>query len=152
MRIFEFEDKSLTDLLTLKKLDPEQVKAAGVDIEAVERAIKEKYEKALQDQQPTQTQEQEAEKTQEVENSENLELDEDEKRVVKDLEQFEKEAQENMAERSEEHTSELQSRENLVCRLLLEKKKTRRQTFRWTADTPTTSLRRRKRKSVCRTG
>src|SRR5690606_41557642 len=29
------------------------------------------------------------------------------------------------AARSEEHTSELQSRENLVCRLLLEKKKTR---------------------------
>src|SRR5690606_13781245 len=29
-------------------------------------------------------------------------------------------------ERSEEHTSELQSRENLVCRLLLEKKKTGR--------------------------
>src|SRR5690606_40518007 len=28
--------------------------------------------------------------------------------------------------RSEEHTSELQSRENLVCRLLLEKKKTSR--------------------------
>src|SRR5690606_39811823 len=28
-------------------------------------------------------------------------------------------------DRSEEHTSELQSRENLVCRLLLEKKKTR---------------------------
>src|SRR5690606_39803455 len=28
--------------------------------------------------------------------------------------------------RSEEHTSELQSRENLVCRLLLEKKKERR--------------------------
>src|SRR6266700_7538908 len=28
-----------------------------------------------------------------------------------------------MAQRSEEHTSELQSRENLVCRLLLEKKK-----------------------------
>src|SRR5690606_41693184 len=28
-------------------------------------------------------------------------------------------------ERSEEHTSELQSRENLVCRLLLEKKTTR---------------------------
>src|SRR5690606_40156537 len=27
-------------------------------------------------------------------------------------------------DRSEEHTSELQSRENLVCRLLLEKKKT----------------------------
>src|SRR5690606_42111562 len=29
----------------------------------------------------------------------------------------------NAMERSEEHTSELQSRENLVCRLLLEKKK-----------------------------
>src|SRR5690606_29533653 len=29
--------------------------------------------------------------------------------------------------RSEEHTSELQSRENLVCRLLLEKKKTHKQ-------------------------
>src|SRR5690606_41873188 len=29
-------------------------------------------------------------------------------------------------ERSEEHTSELQSRENLVCRLLLEKKKTKK--------------------------
>src|SRR5690606_42076349 len=28
-----------------------------------------------------------------------------------------------LGERSEEHTSELQSRENLVCRLLLEKKK-----------------------------
>src|SRR5690606_40296548 len=31
----------------------------------------------------------------------------------------------NRAGRSEEHTSELQSRENLVCRLLLEKKKIR---------------------------
>src|SRR5690606_41290517 len=30
------------------------------------------------------------------------------------------------ARRSEEHTSELQSRENLVCRLLLEKKKKRK--------------------------
>src|SRR5215475_16070702 len=29
-------------------------------------------------------------------------------------------------DRSEEHTSELQSRENLVCRLLLEKKKKRK--------------------------
>src|SRR5690606_41991838 len=29
------------------------------------------------------------------------------------------------AKRSEEHTSELQSRENLVCRLLLEKKKSK---------------------------
>src|SRR5436309_13351097 len=32
-------------------------------------------------------------------------------------------AAENQRARSEEHTSELQSRENLVCRLLLEKKK-----------------------------
>src|SRR5436309_5450229 len=32
-------------------------------------------------------------------------------------------AQHGRRERSEEHTSELQSRENLVCRLLLEKKK-----------------------------
>src|SRR5690606_41925555 len=32
--------------------------------------------------------------------------------------------------RSEEHTSELQSRENLVCRLLLEKKNTTRRTCR----------------------
>src|SRR5690606_41058046 len=31
------------------------------------------------------------------------------------------------ARRSEEHTFELQSRENLVCRLLLEKKKNKRQ-------------------------
>src|SRR5690606_39862390 len=31
-------------------------------------------------------------------------------------------------QRSEEHTSELQSRENLVCRLLLEKKKGNRKT------------------------
>src|SRR5436309_10422469 len=32
---------------------------------------------------------------------------------------------EMLASRSEEHTSELQSRENLVCRLLLEKKNTK---------------------------
>src|SRR5690606_41226448 len=32
-----------------------------------------------------------------------------------------------VAARSEEHTSELQSRENLVCRLLLEKKKNQKQ-------------------------
>src|SRR5690606_42098798 len=35
--------------------------------------------------------------------------------------------------RSEEHTSELQSRENLVCRLLLEKKKTKTQNSRSSA-------------------
>src|SRR5690606_41142143 len=33
--------------------------------------------------------------------------------------------------RSEEHTSELQSRENLVCRLLLEKKKKRGEALGW---------------------
>src|SRR5436309_11481693 len=32
-----------------------------------------------------------------------------------------------LSSRSEEHTSELQSRENLVCRLLLEKKKKKKQ-------------------------
>src|SRR5258707_9667773 len=36
--------------------------------------------------------------------------------------------------RSEEHTSELQSRQYLVCRLLLEKKKTARGPFAWTFD------------------
>src|SRR5690606_8538479 len=35
----------------------------------------------------------------------------------------ERRRQVHLAQRSEEHTSELQSRENLVCRLLLEKKK-----------------------------
>src|SRR5690606_40891378 len=34
----------------------------------------------------------------------------------------------DISKRSEEHTSELQSRENLVCRLLLEKKKKKRVT------------------------
>src|SRR5436309_9167334 len=34
--------------------------------------------------------------------------------------------------RSEEHTSELQSRENLVCRLLLEKKKKKKETMKYT--------------------
>src|SRR5690606_40846693 len=38
-------------------------------------------------------------------------------------ESSEKQIIEAFNERSEEHTSELQSRENLVCRLLLEKKK-----------------------------
>src|SRR3712207_8517931 len=37
-----------------------------------------------------------------------------------------------MRERSEEHTSELQSRQYLVCRLLLEKKKTQRHSVRVT--------------------
>src|SRR5690606_39436572 len=37
---------------------------------------------------------------------------------------FEKRRGSSKLDRSEEHTSELQSRENLVCRLLLEKKKT----------------------------
>src|SRR5947209_14170109 len=37
-----------------------------------------------------------------------------------------------LAERSEEHTSELQSRQYLVCRLLLEKKKKKKQLDRTT--------------------
>src|SRR5439155_1828942 len=42
--------------------------------------------------------------------------------------------------RSEEHTSELQSRGHLVCRLLLEKKKGRRSSRRATRLTPFTYL------------
>src|SRR2546429_1799062 len=46
------------------------------------------------------------------------------------------------AQRSEEHTSELQSRLHLVCRLLLEKKKSRsRSALRQTAAEPTTATR-----------
>src|SRR5256886_7863379 len=43
--------------------------------------------------------------------------------------------------RSEEHTSELQSQSNLVCRLLLEKKKKRPSTYRSTgrSEPPSTS-------------
>src|SRR5690606_30090048 len=44
--------------------------------------------------------------------------------VARKLDQFvlvQADVTRNTAERSEEHTSELQSRENLVCRLLLEK-------------------------------
>src|SRR2546422_7251280 len=40
--------------------------------------------------------------------------------------------------RSEEHTSELQSRLHLVCRLLLEKKKTRRTRFAASPGVPAT--------------
>src|SRR2546427_4700913 len=40
------------------------------------------------------------------------------------------------APRSEEHTSELQSQSNLVCRLLLEKKKTDRETTEAEPDEP----------------
>src|SRR5690606_40443723 len=36
---------------------------------------------------------------------------------------------ERLPQRSEEHTSELQSRENLVCRLLLEKKKQKKTNY-----------------------
>src|SRR5690606_42001730 len=44
--------------------------------------------------------------------------------VIDDPEKFKQfeQAQGELSGRSEEHTSELQSRENLVCRLLLEKK------------------------------
>src|SRR5690606_40686216 len=43
--------------------------------------------------------------------------------VVEGGNSYYRDDQDNAAVRSEEHTSELQSRENLVCRLLLEKKK-----------------------------
>src|SRR2546430_12575765 len=46
-------------------------------------------------------------------------------------------AEQNASSRSEEHTSELQSQSNLVCRLLLEKKKTELETIYY--------------KSLCRT-
>src|SRR5690242_20972817 len=42
--------------------------------------------------------------------------------------------------RSEEHTSELQSHVNLVCRLLLEKKKKNRQTINLTPTTINTKI------------
>src|SRR5690625_5992054 len=47
-------------------------------------------------------------------------------------------AQAKKPARSEEHTSELQSRSHLVCRLLLEKKKRSRHTPTPTAETPPT--------------
>src|SRR5256885_10684382 len=46
---------------------------------------------------------------------------------------------EAVVERSEEHTSELQSPCNLVCRLLLEKKKKKRHSRRPTCSTPRAS-------------
>src|SRR5947209_17111052 len=44
----------------------------------------------------------------------------------KEKKEKEKQLLKDKEERSEEHTSELQSRQYLVCRLLLEKKKTKR--------------------------
>src|SRR5699024_11608855 len=46
-------------------------------------------------------------------------------RLIRNLELFDERAEEQDFRRSEEHTSELQSRFDLVCRLLLEKKKHR---------------------------
>src|SRR2546427_2399090 len=40
-----------------------------------------------------------------------------------------------LAERSEEHTSELQSQSNIVCRLLLEKKKKHQAALRYDSNT-----------------
>src|SRR5260370_28915177 len=48
----------------------------------------------------------------------------------------------DVADRSEEHTSELQSHLNLVCRLLLEKKKKISSTFMTTTSIPTHLCRR----------
>src|SRR5438874_9948706 len=44
---------------------------------------------------------------------------------------FVSEVDTKMGKRSEEHTSELQSRRDLVCRLLLEKKKQKQEIWRW---------------------
>src|SRR2546430_12018017 len=54
----------------------------------------------------------------------------------------EQEGEEHLLElvRSEEHTSELQSQSNLVCRLLLEKKKNRHTTVSAPCSTPTTRV------------
>src|SRR2546421_9174397 len=49
----------------------------------------------------------------------------DGEKILKPLRLTEQES-DDLAVRSEEHTSELQSRSDLVCRLLLEKKKTNR--------------------------
>src|SRR2546430_8427836 len=46
-----------------------------------------------------------------------------ESRTPNGLQQFDDSKSQTGAQRSEEHTSELQSQSNLVCRLLLEKKK-----------------------------
>src|SRR6266480_559900 len=51
-------------------------------------------------------------------------------------------ARRHIGERSEEHTSELQSHVNLVCRLLLEKKKSRPPAIRLNQNTKTKQLRR----------
>src|SRR2546422_6961221 len=45
-------------------------------------------------------------------------------------------AAEMIEHRSEEHTSELQSRLHLVCRLLLEKKKNRKRRYLWRPSAP----------------
>src|SRR5699024_11910234 len=68
---------------------------------------------------PNQTEEQGTEETQTEENEETaaITISEDEGEEVHAEEDI------TFTERSEEHTSELQSRFDLVCRLLLEKKK-----------------------------
>src|SRR2546427_6984592 len=52
-------------------------------------------------------------------------LDQGERVQLLDIRSAERVAQGRITLRSEEHTSELQSQSNLVCRLLLEKKKKR---------------------------
>src|SRR3712207_8947258 len=51
-------------------------------------------------------------------------------KTVQDVVAHENELELRAARRSEEHTSELQSRQYLVCRLLLEKKKVLHSTYR----------------------
>src|SRR3712207_7204380 len=52
-----------------------------------------------------------------------LEMERELERMKRRMSSLEREAERMRKERSEEHTSELQSRQYLVCRLLLEKKK-----------------------------
>src|SRR5690242_21272792 len=73
-------------------------------------------------------------------NRQNLYLRPDPARVVvrpfkpatepRDLNPTDKSRANHIVDRSEEHTSELQSHVNLVCRLLLEKKKKKKQTHK----------------------
>src|SRR3712207_8526762 len=55
----------------------------------------------------------------------NIKKDVNKEEVGKIIKKYTNDYTTNMATRSEEHTSELQSRQYLVCRLLLEKKKKR---------------------------
>src|SRR5690349_23729087 len=57
--------------------------------------------------------------------------------LVPDPDVLQLELEKRKPARSEEHTSELQSRRDLVCRLLLEKKKKKNKEVKYTIDKPT---------------